>query len=129
MGLKEESESAANAGLFRLRGFREKLGDDYRLDHAEASLIGLKSSDPDEVRAAVQKANASRPADVIEEFRKQYQHARTFAMAGMVSDAINILEQQFNPPSEISVHWLDLDPAFNGIREEPEFIAMLERHR
>jgi len=35
----------------------------------------------------------------------------------------------FAPPSETSVFAVDLDPAFDGIREDPEFVAMMERHR
>ena len=47
----------------------------------------------------------------------------------MADDAIKLLEPLFAPPGETSVFIVDLDPAFDTIREEPEFIAMMERQR
>ena len=105
------------------------MGDDYRIDLAEARLIALQGASADEISAAIAKAISSKPADAILEFNDQYEHARIYAIAGMTSDSIASLEPLFSPPSLISVPWVELDPVFNGIREEPEFIAMMERHR
>jgi TolB-like protein len=129
MGRQEEAATAARAGLFRLKVLSNDLGDDYRIDLAEARLIALQGASADEIRAAIAKAISSKPADFILEFSNQYEHARIYAIAGMTSDSIASLEPLFSSPSEISVPWVELDPVFNGIREEPEFIAMMERHR
>jgi hypothetical protein len=50
-------------------------------------------------------------------------------MAGLVGDTVELLEPLLSPPSETTVNTVMLDPAFDGIREDPEFTAMLERHR
>jgi hypothetical protein len=50
-------------------------------------------------------------------------------MAGMVEDAVAQLEPEFEPPSEVTVHRIELDPAFDRIRERAEFLEMLGRHR
>jgi hypothetical protein len=47
----------------------------------------------------------------------------------MVPEAIGKLESALTPPTDVSVFIIDLDPAFEGIRKKPEFIAMMERHR
>jgi Tfp pilus assembly protein PilF len=129
MGREEEAATAARAGLFRLKVLSNELGDDYRIDLAEARLNALQGASPVEIRAAIAKAISSSPADAILEFYNQYEHARIYAIAGMTSDSIASLEPLFSPPSGISVPWVELDPVFNGIREEPEFMAMMERHR
>jgi serine/threonine-protein kinase len=129
MGRHEESRAAADAAWFRLQSLRDSLGDDYRILTAEARLSALRGEDADAVRARVTKARKARPADALEEFRFDYEVARIFAMAGLTNDVIPLLEPQFAPPSETSVYRLELDPAFDGIREEPEFTAMMERHR
>ncbi|MFT5139034.1 MAG: TolB-like protein/Tfp pilus assembly protein PilF [Lysobacterales bacterium] len=129
MGQKEDSVSAARAGLFRLQVLQQKLGNDYRLDLAEARLFALRGDSPDSIRAAIKKAKESQPFDAIRVFATQYDHARIFALAGMTQDCVATLEPLFSPPSNHSIAWVELDPAFNGIRNEPEFIAMMERHR
>ena len=72
---------------------------------------------------------ASRPDDKVEEVSFKLDYARIYAMAGMTAEAMEMLEPMFSPPSTTSVFTVDLDPAFDGIREDPEFIAMMKRHR
>ena len=92
-------------------------------------MFAVQGGTEAEIRDALGKSSSSRPADVLEEFNNRYEHARIYAIAGMTSDSIASLEPLFSPPSAISVPWVELDPVFNGIREEPEFMAMMERHR
>jgi len=47
----------------------------------------------------------------------------------MTTDAIEVLESLLPPPSNTSVFRIDLDPAFDGIRDDPEFITMMERNQ
>jgi hypothetical protein len=47
----------------------------------------------------------------------------------MAPDAIEMLEPLFKPPSDTSVYKVDLDPAFDAIREDPAFVAMMDRNR
>jgi TolB-like protein len=129
MGRSDEARLAADAAWFRLQSLRNQIGDDFRIDRAEAMLSVIRGESGDSVRARVDKAIASRPVDAIESFRDRAEAARILAMAGLVDDVIEMLEPLFSPPSETSVFTVDLDPAFDGIRGDPEFIAMMERHR
>jgi len=129
MGREEEARASADAAWFRLRGLRDRLGDDYRISMAEAFLAAIRGQSADEVEARIEQVLLTRPEDAVEEMRFSYQFARVYAMAGMAKKAVEQLEPGFEPPSETSVHRIDLDPAFDGIRDNPEFIAMMERHR
>jgi len=129
MGRRDEAKTAADAAWFRLQGLREKLGDDYRIDQAEAYVSSIRGEAPEQIRGRVAKALASRPADAVEEFRSDYDFARIFAIAGTAGDSARQLEPLLGPPSDATVKRVELDPAFDGIRESPEFTALLERHR
>jgi TolB-like protein/Tfp pilus assembly protein PilF len=129
MGREDEASAAAEAAQFRLQGLRVKLGDDYRIDLADAQIDAIKGADPETLRNLVQKSVASRPEDKVAEVGFKLDIARIFAMAGMTAETIELLDPLFTPPSETSVYTIGLDPAFDGIREDPEFAAMMERHR
>lgn len=129
MGQKDEAKQAANAALFRLKSLGEKLGEDYRLDMAHAMLSPILGESAKQLDAKIQKSVQSSPADSIQDILFQIRYARIYAMAGRTAEAIEQLEPLFTPPSETSTHTVDLDPAFDGIRENPEFVAMMERYR
>jgi TolB-like protein len=129
MGDVDGARQAAAAALFRLKGMRAELGEDYRLDIAEARIRALQGAASEEVRALVQKSISSIPPDEIAEFEIRLAHARIFSIAGMASEAIEVLDPLFKPPSTVSVYLLNLDPAFDAIRNDPEFTAMMERSR
>jgi len=129
MGREDEARQAANAALFRLQGLRTELGEDFRIDLAEARLSAIQGSASEEVRALVQKSMSSQPRDDLKAFQVKLEHARIFGIAGMAVEAIEILESIWQPPSGTSVFTVDLDPAFDGIRRDPGFVAMMERQR
>jgi len=129
MGKTDEARQAAGAALFRLNGIRTELGEDHRVDLAEARVRALQGAAPEEVRALVQKSIASVPADEVAAFETRLTHAQIFAIAGMSAEAIDMLEPLLKPPSATSVYMVDLDPAFDAIRDDPGFMAMMERNR
>ncbi len=129
MDREDEARQAANAALFRLQGLRTELGQDFRIDLAEARLSAIQGSAPAEVRALVQKSMSSRTTDDLAAFEFKLEYARIFGIAGMAAEAIEMLESIWQPPSGTSVFTLDLDPAFDGIRDDPGFVAMMEQHR
>ncbi len=129
MGRRDEAMQAANAALFRLRGLRTRLGEDYRIDLAEARVSAIQGADPDTIRTMVQKSRLSKPADDLAEFEYELEYARIFGITGMTSEAIEILKSILQAPSKTSVHTVDLDPAFDAIRYSPDFIALLKRYR
>ena len=129
MGKPDEAAQAAAAALFRIKGLHAQLGEDYRLDLAEARIRALQGADPDEIRALLQKTMAAAPADSITEIQLRLDYARIFALAMMLPETIEVLEPGLQAPSETSVHTVDLDPAFDEIRDDPEFVAMMNRNR
>jgi hypothetical protein len=58
-----------------------------------------------------------------------YRLTRSYGLAGMTDQCVETLDDLLNGISAVTVKWVELDPYFNAISNEPEFIAMLERHR
>ncbi len=129
MGHEDEARQAASAALFRLKGLSTELGEDYRIDLADARVRAIQGADSEQVRILVQKSMSSRPADDLAAIGFNLEYARIFAIAGMALESVKILESNLSPPSASSVYTIDLDPAFDGIRDDPEFIAMMDRYR
>ena len=129
MGRDDDATLAANAALFRLKGMHAESGEDYRLDLAEARVSAIQGADADTVRKLVEKSKLSKPEDALEATNFVLEYSRIFAIAGMVPEAIKLLEPLLKPPSLTSLFTIELDPAFDRIREDPEFAAMMQRHR
>ncbi|KAA9131340.1 hypothetical protein F3N42_08435 [Marinihelvus fidelis] len=127
MGDFEASSAAADAAWFRLQGLRETLGEDYRILLAEARVSALRGEVGEPLQRRVTGALDAQPPDGVESKRVALEAARIYAMADMGDDAVSLLEPLFQPPSLVSVHTVGTDPAFDGIRESPAFIAMMER--
>ena len=123
----EASENAQEA-LKRLDNMKQEGIDDYRVSSQELtaySILGNKLK----VSELIEKIISTKPADAVEDMRFKYLFAQSYATAGMVDESIATLELLFSGPSTHSIPWVELDPAFDGIRNEPDFIALLERHR
>ena len=129
MGKGGEARQAAAAALFRLKGMHTQLGEDHRIDLAEARIRALQGADPEEVRTLVAKAKSTAPEDELAAFELELNYAQIYAIAGMVKEAIEAIEPILQPPSDTSVKRIELDPAFDAIRDDPEFMAMMERNR
>jgi TolB-like protein/lipoprotein NlpI len=129
MGDADEANQAASAALFRLKGLHVQLGEDHRVDLAEARIRAIQGAAPSEIENLIDKSASLMPADDVAAFEIRFTHAQIFAIAGMVSETIEALEPLFKPPSTVSQYVIDLDPAFDGIRDDPAFMAMMERNR
>jgi len=129
MGDSAAAREAADAAWFRLQTLRGTMGNDYRILLAEARIAALRGEPAGQIEARAADALAAQPADGIESRRAQLEVARIFALAGLARLAVTRLEPLFQPPSGVSVHTIGTDPAFDGIRDEPGFIAMMERQR
>jgi serine/threonine-protein kinase len=55
--------------------------------------------------------------------------AQIYVMVGDRDRAIEQLEQLLTNPSWISVRWLEIDPTWNPLRDDPKFQQLLRRHR
>jgi serine/threonine-protein kinase len=129
-GRVDEAREAARAAQFRLKGLRDR-GDVkvYGIDLAEAMTSAILGSGPETIKALVDKSMASRPEDKVEVFRFNLAYARIYAIAGLAAESIELLEPLLSPPSETTVHTVALDPAFDGIRDNPDFVSMMDRNR
>ncbi len=128
MGRVNDAKAKALEGLARLEKMKIEGLDDYRISEQESvvySILGNKQK----LSEAIAKVISTQPNDAVEEIRLQHWFAQSYARAGMPDESIAILDSLLSGPATISVPWLELDPAFNGMRDNPGFMAMLERHR
>ena len=85
--------------------------------------------DKDGCVTAVEKTLSLKPVDAVENMQIRYDLVRSLAMAGGSRRAVEMLDSLIPPPTIISVRYVELDPAFDGIRDDPAFVEMLDRHR
>jgi len=128
MGQDGEARQSATEALGRLAEKKRQGLDDHRVSAAELQAYGILG-EKQKVSDLAAKVVLSKPVDAVEDMNFKYRFAQSYAHADMLNESIATLESLLSGHSAISVPWLELDPAFNGIRKEPEFIALLERHR
>jgi TolB-like protein/Tfp pilus assembly protein PilF len=129
MGRLDEARLAADAALFRLKGFHSELGRDYRTDLAEAMIGAIRGLSGDKLITLINSSIATTPADEVARFQVGYLHAQIYAIAGMAAEAVEKLAPVLQAPSETSIFMVDLDPAFDAIRQNPEFASLLDKYR
>ena len=128
MGRETEANENARKALQRLTLLKESYPGDFRFSIAEMQAFGILG-DTDKVSELINIYMSSKPSDAVEDIKTKYRIARSYAYAGMLNECVALLESLLSGYSSITVPWLELDPAFNGIRNEPGFVALLERHR
>jgi TolB-like protein/Tfp pilus assembly protein PilF len=128
MGRDADARKTAGEALERLEKLKQQGLDDYRVLAAELNAYGILG-DTLKVAELAKKVLSSKPADVVEDMNIKYRFAQSYAYADMPDESIATLDLLLSGYSAISAHSLELDPAFNSIRNTPEFIALLERHR
>jgi hypothetical protein len=128
MGRDAEADAQAQQALSRLELMQQQGLDDYRLAAAKLAAYGILA-DTGKVSELVAEVMAEKPDDAVEDLMFRYMFAKTYAYSGMLDECLETLEALLSGYSTITVPWLELDPAFNGIRNQPEFIALLESHR
>ncbi|MDX1459996.1 MAG: tetratricopeptide repeat protein [Xanthomonadales bacterium] len=129
MGERQAALETARAGMFRLGAMRQQLGEDYRILQAEASLSPILGESADRVRERVATARQAEPEDAVEYFRNEYVRARALAMAGLAVDAAEAIDRVLGGPNEVSVVYIEADPAFGPVHDDPAFEAILNRYR
>ena len=126
-GNPDESKAAADAAWFRLQGLRDRLGEDYRILHAEVIIAALRGDAPEVIRDRLERAVAARPTDAVEKILGDYEMARALGLAGMTEDVVAWIGPRLASPSVFSVDRMILDPAFDQVRDDLAFSALLER--
>jgi hypothetical protein len=54
--------------------------------------------------------------------------AEVCALTGENARAIQLLDGLLSRPSDVTVGWLKIDPAMDGLRNDPAFQKMLSKH-
>ncbi len=128
LGRDSEALDSAHGALNRLAQMKQKGIDDFRVATSELEAHAILG-DKARVSGLVKEVLSTKPADAVEDFKIKYRFAKGYAYAGMPEQAIATLAELLSGYSDISVHVLELDPAFNDIRNTPGFAALLEKHR
>ena len=128
MGRFDEAKENARSALDRLEQIKQQGIDDFRVWASELEAYAILG-DKHKVSELAEKIINSKPVDAVEDFNIRYRFAQSYAIAGMPEESITTLDALLSGISAISVPWVEHDPAFNSIRNTPEFIALLEKHR
>jgi hypothetical protein len=101
---------------------------DYRYAEAEAFLYAILA-EPETVSRLVQEALESKPADALYDGNIRYRLARSLVIAGLHQEAFEQLELMLSNPGVFRVNYISLDPVFDAVRNDPEFVALMEKYR
>lgn len=127
-GDREAAGAEAKRALERLQSQDDRFPGDYRRHFALAqthAVIGEREAALREMELAFEKA----PADGVESMTDRYNMACAMVLVGARDRALELLEPLLLGPSTVSVRYVELDPHWDGLREDPEFTALLERYR
>jgi serine/threonine-protein kinase len=127
-GRGEAARDAARSALDRLKALEADIPRDYRYTEAEAFLYAILA-EPETVSRLVQETLESKPADALYDGVIRYRSARSLAIAGLHQQAFEQLDIMLSNPGPYRVMHLSLDPAFDGVRNDPEFVALMKKHR
>ena len=95
-----------------------------RLGHAYAGLGRTE----DAANVASRIAALPPDQDLLLGVRYQRVVAEVLAQAGLVEEASDLIEEQLDGASSLTLHVLRLDPIWDPIRETPQFQAILRRN-
>ena len=59
----------------------------------------------------------------------RYTLARSLVIAGLHQEAFEQLELMLSNPGVFRVNYISLDPAFDAVRNAPEFVALMKKYR
>jgi predicted Zn-dependent protease len=127
-GHKEEARNAARSALDRLKALEADIPRDYRYAEAEAGLYAILA-EPEKVSRLVKEALESKPTDAYYDGAIRYSLASSLVVAGLHQEAFEQLDIMLSNPGYTRVMEISLDPVFDGVRNDPEFIALMEKYR
>lgn len=127
-GQLDAAREAAQRGLARLQAPDGRFPDDYR-NHLSQLLLYAAANNRKATVEQTDRTLSLLPEDAVEGMIENYSMARALALVGENERALEILEPLLPGPSRISVRYVELDPHWDGLREDPDFIRLLDRYR
>ena len=127
-GRNEAARDAARSALGRLKALEADIPRDYRYAAAESALYAILA-EPEEVSRLVEEALESKPTDAVEDGNIRYSLAKSLVVADLHQEAFKQLERMLSNPGGFRVNYISLDPVFDGVRNDPEFVALMEKYR
>jgi tetratricopeptide (TPR) repeat protein len=127
-GRNEAAQDAARSGLGRLKALEADIPRDYRYAAAESALYAILA-EPEEVSRLVEEALESKPTDAVEDGNIRYSLAKSLVVADLHQEAFKQLERMLSNPGGFRVNYISLDPVFDGVRNDPEFVGLMEKYR
>jgi TolB-like protein/Tfp pilus assembly protein PilF len=124
----ESARKAADQALERLLAPDSEFPDDYRKYFALAQVYAAANDRAGAVEQA-DLAFSVEPFDALVVMENRYNMARALALVGEKERALKLLEPLLPGPSSVSVRYVELDPHWDGLRDDPDFIALLNRYR
>ena len=83
----------------------------------------------DDAQATCARLLKTAPPDAMAIGETRYIAASGLALAGAHEQALPIIEATLSHPNYAGVARFESDPAFAGMREDPRFIALMQRFR
>ena len=128
MDREQDARKEAQTAIKRLEEIEKQFPGDYRVLDGKLRAYAVLG-DRQEVSDLYEQLWSARPVDAVRTLIDEYGAAQSFALAGMSEQCITKLDSILSGNNATSFKWVELDPYFNHIRNEPEFIAMMEQHR
>jgi tetratricopeptide (TPR) repeat protein len=118
------------AALDTLNALVAERPDDHRL----YSSIGLCQAGLQQPKAAV--ANGRKSVEMYPLSKDHYgatwrleEMAIIYAMAGYRKEAIEQLDEILSMPGPVTTYTIEFNPAFDWLRDDPDFQAMIRKHK
>jgi len=124
----EAAKAAAEQARARLLSPTSEFTNDYRTNLALAQIYAAANDRAATVEQA-ELALRLAPVDAVERMVDTYDMARALALVSEKDRALQLLEPLLPGPSTVSVRYVELDPHWDSLRNDPDFIALLNRYR
>jgi tetratricopeptide (TPR) repeat protein len=129
MGDNQQAIAACNSAVDLLQREVSARPHDYRLHSALGRSFAILGQKEEAVRAG-ERAVALMPTskDALVGPNLSIELAKIYAQVGEIDKALDLIDELLSIPSDLSVGLLRLDPAWDPLRDDPRFQALLEKY-